>query len=55
MLSKAEGGALVAQLRAHLTQDRFHYEHKWRVGDIVFWDNQTLRHAPRAFDPTNGA
>jgi len=50
-LSVEEGSALVAQLRAHLTQERFRYEHKWRVGDIVFWDNQAVLHARKPFDP----
>jgi taurine dioxygenase len=50
-LSVEEGSALVQQLRAHLTQDRFRYEHKWSVGDIVFWDNQAVLHARSAFDP----
>jgi taurine dioxygenase len=50
-LSVEEGSALVQQLRAHLTQERFRYEHKWSVGDIVFWDNQAVLHARTAFDP----
>ena len=50
-LSFEEGSALVQRLRAHLTQERFRYEHKWSVGDIVFWDNQAVLHARSAFDP----
>jgi taurine dioxygenase len=50
-LSYEEGSALVTQLRAHLTQERFRYVHKWSVGDIVFWDNQAVLHARTAFDP----
>jgi taurine dioxygenase len=50
-LSVEEGSALVQQLRAHLTKERFRYEHKWSVGDIVFWDNQAVLHARTAFDP----
>jgi len=51
-LSVEEGSALVTELRAHLTQERFRYEHRWSVGDIVFWDNQAVLHARRAFDPS---
>ena len=47
-----EGAALVRQLPAHLTQDRFRYEHVWSVGDIVHWDNQAVLHARSAFDAT---
>ncbi|HEX6244953.1 MAG TPA: TauD/TfdA family dioxygenase, partial [Polyangiales bacterium] len=50
-LSHEEGSQLVEQLRAHLRQDRFRYEHTWRVGDIVYWDNQAVLHARTAFDP----
>jgi taurine dioxygenase len=47
-----EGKALVEQLRAHLFQDRFRYQHRWSVGDIVYWDNQAVLHARTAFDPS---
>jgi taurine dioxygenase len=50
-LSPREGSELIAELRAHLTQDRFRYVHRWRVGDIVYWDNQAVLHARTAFDP----
>jgi len=50
-LSAEEGSALVEQLPAHLTQERFRYTHRWSVGDIIFWDNQAVLHARTAFDP----
>jgi taurine dioxygenase len=50
-LPAEEGSRLVEELRAHLHQDRFRYEHKWSVGDIVYWDNQAVLHARTAFDP----
>jgi taurine dioxygenase len=27
------------------------YEHRWRVGDLVLWDNRCTLHARRDFDP----
>lgn len=51
-LSVAEGSELVSQLRAHLSQERFRYQHRWSVGDIVYWDNQAVLHARSAFDPS---
>jgi taurine dioxygenase len=48
-LPKAEGAALVEELRAHFQQDRFRYTHHWSVGDVVYWDNQAVLHARRAF------
>ncbi|HEY6879404.1 MAG TPA: TauD/TfdA family dioxygenase, partial [Polyangiales bacterium] len=46
-----EGRALVEQLRAHLSQERFRYQHHWAVGDVVYWDNQAVLHGRSAFDP----
>jgi taurine dioxygenase len=47
-----EGSELIAQLREHLNQPKFYYEHKWSVGDIVYWDNQSTLHRRTAFDPS---
>jgi taurine dioxygenase len=47
----ARGKALIERLRAHLLQPRFAYTHRWRPGDIVYWDNQATLHARNAFDP----
>jgi len=42
----AEGDALVDELFAHATQDKFVYHHEWRVGDMLIWDNRcTMHHA----------
>lgn len=46
----AVGIALIAHLRAHLSQARYQYTHRWEVGDIVHWDNQATLHARTAFD-----
>lgn len=45
------GLELVTQLRAHLTQARFAYAHRWSVGDVAYWDNRAVLHARDAFDP----
>lgn len=47
-----EGAVLIARLREHVTQERFRYEHKWQVGDIVYWDNQATLHSRTAFAET---
>ncbi len=46
-----EGAALIEQLRQHLNQPQFYYQHKWSVGDIVYWDNQATLHYRQAFAP----
>ncbi|MFW9260703.1 TauD/TfdA dioxygenase family protein [Nostoc sp. CALU 546] len=50
-LDPQEGFELIEQLRSHLHQPRFYYQHKWSVGDIVYWDNQATLHYRQAFDP----
>ncbi|SMC22569.1 taurine dioxygenase [Andreprevotia lacus DSM 23236] len=47
-----EGEALIAELRAHLLLPQFRYEHRWSVGDIVYWDNQATLHSRTAFPET---
>jgi alpha-ketoglutarate-dependent 2,4-dichlorophenoxyacetate dioxygenase len=48
-----EGRALIQELAAHATQERFVYAHKWRVGDVVIWDNLATMHRARPFDDLN--
>ncbi len=48
-MDDAEGSALLETLFAHIEQDRFIYAHKWRVGDLVLWDNRCTLHARTDF------
>src|SRR5665213_2768227 len=48
-----EGRALLQDLTAHATQERFVYAHKWRVGDVVIWDNLCTMHRAMPFDDLN--
>src|SRR5260221_830543 len=50
-LSPAESEAVLDALWAHLDQRRFAYEHYWRVGDLVMWDNRMTMHRRDPFDP----
>jgi taurine dioxygenase len=43
-MSDNESRALLEKLYAHCTQAKFRYRHKWRVGDVVMWDNCTTVH-----------
>lgn len=49
----AESEALLDALWAHMDQDRFAYRHKWRLGDLVVWDNRCAMHKRDAFDPAS--
>jgi alpha-ketoglutarate-dependent taurine dioxygenase len=39
-----EGMALLDTLLDHATQRQFVYTHRWRIGDLVMWDNRCLLH-----------
>lgn len=43
-LPEAEGAALLRELLEHATRRRFVYAHRWRLGDLVMWDNRCLLH-----------
>jgi len=45
-----EGRLLLRDLTEHATQPRFVYRHRWRVGDLVIWDNLATMHRGIAFD-----
>ena len=46
----ADGRLLLLDLNTHATQPAFVYSHKWRVGDLVIWDNRCTMHRGRAHD-----
>ena len=43
-LPGAEGAALLAELCAHILRPEFRYEHVWRAGDLLMWDNAAVQH-----------
>lgn len=43
-LAPDESAALLAELQAHATRPEFVTRHKWRLGDLVIWDNRSLMH-----------
>jgi alpha-ketoglutarate-dependent 2,4-dichlorophenoxyacetate dioxygenase len=45
-----EGRALIDRLIAHATQRQFVYTHRWRVNDLVIWDNRCTMHRGTEFD-----
>lgn len=45
-----EGEALIAELEAHATQPEFVYRHKWRVNDVLMWDNRCTMHCVEPYD-----
>ncbi|HEX6441673.1 MAG TPA: TauD/TfdA family dioxygenase [Stellaceae bacterium] len=43
-MPEAEAQALLSELVEHATRPCFVYRHRWRVGDLVMWDNRCLLH-----------
>ena len=42
--SQADSDALINELLAHMTRPEFVYRHRWKVGDVVMWDNCSAIH-----------
>ena len=49
-MDESEGRALIDELIAHATQRQFVYTHRWRVHDLVMWDNRCTMHRGTEFD-----
>ena len=48
-LSLEESEELLDAIWQHVTQERFTWHHKWRLGDLVIWDNRCAMHRRDAF------
>lgn len=46
-----EARILLLDLMEHATQRQFVYTHRWRVHDLVIWDNRCTMHRARDYDP----
>ncbi len=49
-LSQADSDALLDAVWEAATRPEFAYEHKWRVGDLLLWDNRSTMHRRDPFD-----
>jgi taurine dioxygenase len=49
-LALAESEALLDQLWSYVAQPEFAWEHVWRVGDLVMWDNRCTMHRRDPFE-----
>lgn len=50
-MGRAESDALLDELIAHATQPQYQYRHRWRLGDILIWDNRCTMHKANADYP----
>ena len=49
-MADAEAKALIEELTAHATQRQFVHAHRWRVKDLVIWDDRCTMHRGMEFD-----
>jgi alpha-ketoglutarate-dependent 2,4-dichlorophenoxyacetate dioxygenase len=49
-MPEAEGRALIDRLIAHATQRQLVHNHRWRVHDLVMWDDRCTMHRGTEFD-----
>ena len=52
-LKLAESEALLDELWSFVDRPESAWEHVWRVGDLVLWDNRCTMHRRDAFDPNS--
>ncbi|MSP67337.1 MAG: TauD/TfdA family dioxygenase [Alphaproteobacteria bacterium] len=50
-LAVAESDALLDALWAHAVKPEFVWVHRWRVGDVILWDNRCTLHRRDGFAP----
>ena len=43
-MKREEAWPLIEELADHATQERFVYYHRWRVGDVLIWDERATMH-----------
>lgn len=53
-MDETEGSALLEELLAWATQDRFTYRHAWSAGDLVIFNNPGLLHRSYPYDDAAG-
>ena len=51
-MSMPEARILLRDLNEHATQPQFVYVHKWKLHDLVMWDNRQTMHRVRRYDET---
>jgi alpha-ketoglutarate-dependent 2,4-dichlorophenoxyacetate dioxygenase len=49
-MSETDSLALIDRLIAHATQRQFVYTHRWRLHDLVMWDDRCTMHRGTEYD-----
>jgi taurine dioxygenase len=51
-LSTTESEALLDEIWSYATAEALTWYNRWRVGDLVIWDNRCTMHRRNGFDPS---
>ncbi len=51
-LDQASSATLIDTLTSFITQPEYVYSHKWRVGDVLIWDQRAVLHRATPWDDT---
>ena len=43
--TRDKSNKILDEIDQHITQDKYRYDHKWDIGDIIIWDNRCLIHS----------
>ena len=52
-MAESEALALLDELKQHATREKYQLRLKYRVGDVVIWDNASLLHSATLTDPND--
>jgi alpha-ketoglutarate-dependent taurine dioxygenase len=50
----ADSYDLLGRLRHHMSRPEYVYRHRWRLNDLLIWNNTGTMHRARPFDPSSG-
>jgi len=48
--SAADSEQFIAEINAHIARPEFRYVHRWRIGDLVVWDNRCTLHRATQYE-----
>jgi alpha-ketoglutarate-dependent 2,4-dichlorophenoxyacetate dioxygenase len=49
-LTRDESDRLIADINGHIARPEFRYRHRWRVGDLLVWDNRCTLHRATPYE-----
>ncbi len=44
-MERSASNSMLDKIHEHMTQQKYRYDHNWKVGDVIVWDNRCLVHS----------